>query len=331
MISMKKILKLLLVSLLISALVSGCSSPDKIPSDSNADSQKLNIVATDFPGYDFARAITGTDANIKMLLNPGAESHSYEPTPADILAIQNCDVFIYVGGESDTWIDDVLSSFKNPQFVTFRMMDYSDVLEEDEDHEHHHEHEEEHEHGATPEPEYDEHIWTSPRNAIKIVTAMSDLLIQADIKKGLDHHSSFETNTTEYQNKLHSLDEEFRSIAANGSRDTLVFGDRMPFLYFIREYGLHAEAAFSGCSTETEPSVATMEHLIHIVEEEQVPVVFYIELSSEKVADILVEETGVKKLLFHSCQSVTSEEFQNGITYLSLMEQNAQNLKEALN
>ncbi|MDR1903740.1 MAG: metal ABC transporter substrate-binding protein [Treponema sp.] len=285
----------------------------------NADG-KIDVVATIFPPYDFVRAIAGDKVNLTMLLPPAAESHSFEPTPQDIIQVQNSDIFIYVGGESDEWVNKILDSMDTSRMKIITLMDCVEVVEEiivegmQE--------EEEEEAGA----EYDEHVWTSPRNAKLIIQKIADVLKEVDTANA----AVYEKNTSAYLSKLDSLDASFQNVVNGARRKTIIFGDRFPFRYFADAYGLSYFAAFPGCSTETECSAATVAFLINKVKAEGLPVVFYIELSNEKIADIICEETGAKKLLLHAVHNITRNDFMNGVTYYDLMTQNINNLREAL-
>ncbi len=283
----------------------------------------ISIVSTIFPSYDFARQITaGTDAQVTMLLQPGEEVHSYDPTSQDIIRIQNADLFLYVGGENDAWIDNVLSGL-DKSVKTFRMMDYVTLYEEEltEGMQ-----AEEESAADADEHEWDEHVWTAPVNAIAIVKAMTAEL--ASIDPG--NAAVYQANSDAYVAQLEALDQSFRDIVANGARKTVVFADRFPARYFVEEFGLNYYAAFPGCSAETEASAATIASLIEHVRAESIPVVFYIELSNEQMADTVCEATGAEKMLFHTCHNVTKAEFESGATYLSLMQNNAAALKAAL-
>ena len=257
---------------------------------------------------------------LTMLLKPGSESHSYEPSPQDIIAIQNCDVFIYVGGESDEWVDRVLDSMDTSKMKVITLMDCVDVVEEEivEGMEE----EEEEEEG----PAYDEHVWTSPRNAKLIVQKIADALCEADST----HADLYRANTESYLAELDALDGTFREIVNGASRKTLIFADRFPFRYFTDAYGLEYYAAFPGCSTETEPSAATVAFLISKVKTEKIPVIFHREFSNGKMADAVAEATGAEKRLFHSIHNVSRDELAAGAAYLGIMEQNAMVLREAL-
>lgn len=315
--SIKRILCVMMTVMLITVCFCSCSSTE----NTDKKSGKLSIVTTIFPPYDFARQVAGDKAELTMLLKPGTESHNYDPTPQDIIKIQNADVFIYVGGESDKWVEDMLASASKKPKKIIVMMDCVDKLEEEivEGMQ-----AEEEEHGD--EVEYDEHVWTSPKNAIKISKKICEELKVLD----KDNEEFYEKNTNEYSKQLSSLSNDFDNITKNGKRNTMIFGDRFPFKYFADEYHLKYYAAFPGCSSETEPSAATVAFLIDKVKEEKIPVVFTIEFSSGKIADTICESTGAKKLMMHSCHNITQEQFESGITYIELMRNNETVLKEAL-
>lgn len=320
---MKRLLSLLLAGVLLLGALCGCSVPAK-------QEEGLSVVATIFPQYDFARQVMGSSDDLTMLLRPGQEVHSYEPTPQDIIAIQNCDLFIYVGGESDAWIEDVLEGMDTSHMVILSLMDLVDPLEEDTDSVLENPEEHSHEDGEAThlhEEEYDEHVWTSPKNAMLITQAICDALCNIDPSNA----QIYRQNTVAYLEQLEELDQDFREVIGSASRDTLIFGDRFPLLYFVREYGLNYYAAFPGCASETEPSAATVARLIDLVREEQVPVVYQIELSNGNIARSIADSSGAKVETFYTCHNITRDDFNAGETYLSLMERNVNSLKEALN
>jgi len=332
---MKRILPLLLIVAFALALLAGCgqATEDAATSQTEPDGQaggdKLQVVSALFPGYDFAREIGGEQIALSMLLPPGAESHSFEPTLQDILTLQSCDVFIYVGGESDTWVDGVLASMDTTNMTILAMMDLVEVVEEELKEgmeEESHDHDSGEDEDPEEETEYDEHVWTAPANAIRITRAITDTFCALDE----DNADTYTAACAAYTAQLEELDAGFRQVVEAGARSTLIFGDRFPFRYFVDAYGLDYFAAFPGCSSETEASAKTVAFLIDKVSDEGVPVVFYIEFSNGKIADTICEGTGAKKLLFHSCHNVTKDEFESGVSYLSLMTQNMESLKEAL-
>lgn len=308
---MKKAVSIiLLVCIIYTAffLLTGCCSTQSLNEDG-----RLNIVATIFPYYDFARNITADKAEIKLMLSPGNEPHSYEPSPSDIVAIENCDIFIYNGGESDEWVESVLESLQNKNIKILKMIDYiTPKFEKTPEH--------------TDGDEYDEHIWTSVRNAKQL----SSVIVDAVIEKDEQNRSYYSENEEIYLNKLDELDNDIKAIVNSGKQDTIVFGDRFPFLYFVDDYGLNYECAFPGCSHETEPNISTVTRLIDYVRDEKIPVVFYLEFSNGKTAGLISEDSEAKMLQFSSCHNVTKTEFENDVSYIYLMRQNAENLREAL-
>jgi zinc transport system substrate-binding protein len=281
---------------------------------------KINVTTTNFPPFDFVRRIAGDKVNLNMLLPPGAESHSFEPSPRDIITIQNSDIFIYVGGESDAWVDRILESMDTDNMRILAMIDTVEAVEE-EIVEGMEEEEEEEEEIA-----YDEHVWTSPQNAILIVRAITELLCEADSANA----AFYLQNAAVYSEELARLDAVFNEVIAGAKRRTIVFADRFPFRYFADAYGLSYFAAFPGCSTETEPSAATVAFLINKIKAEKIPVVFHIELSNERMADTISGETGAKKLLLHACHNIAKRDFDAGFGYLDFMRRNVENLREAL-
>ncbi|MDR1047741.1 MAG: metal ABC transporter substrate-binding protein [Treponema sp.] len=282
---------------------------------------KINVVTTIFPPYDFVREVAGDKVNLTMLLKPGAESHSYDPSPQDIIKVQNCDVFIYVGGESDAWVERIIESMDTSRMEIVTLMDCVDVVEEVIV-----EGMEEEEEEEAEGPEYDEHVWTSPRNTKLIVRKIADVLKQRDRANAAE----YERSAVSYLAKLTDLDASFENMVNGAKRKTFIFGDRFPFRYFADAYGLEYFAAFPGCSTETECSAATVAFLVGKVRAEKIPVVFHIELSNEKIADTICEETGAKKLLLHAVHNISQRDFDRGESYYKLMSQNVKNLQEAL-
>jgi zinc transport system substrate-binding protein len=311
----KKLVPLLLCLCLI---LSGCS----VRETEEKDSSKLQIVCTNFPAYDFAREIAGDRAQIKLLIKPGAEVHSYEPAPKDVIAIQESDLFICNGGESEAWVESLVGDSVN----ALRMMDCVETVAESGEGIYAAEDEHDHEHDDGEEEELDEHVWTTPGNAAKICYALCDKLCELDQENANEYMLNYEV----YNAKLMELDIEIRTTVLNGVRDTLIFADRFPMRYFTREYGLKYYAAYPGCASQTEPSAKTVAFLIDHVREEKIPAVLYMEFSNEKMADVICEDTGCEKLPFYSAHSVTAQQFEDGVTYLDLMRMNIETLKEAL-
>lgn len=312
--------KTVLAVLIIAVLFTLCSCNEKIDNEN----PKLIVTAVLFAEYDFARQVAGDCAEVSMLLPAGSESHSYDPTPQDIIKIKNSDVFIYGGGESDSWLDSIISSLDTEETEIISMMELCSLYQEEtvEGMQ-----EEKGNNEQNGEEEYDEHIWTSPKNAIKIIEEIQRVLSEKDE----ENSENYKLNAEKYIKELEELDNEFSNTVKKAKRNTVVFADRFPFLYFAKEYSLNYSAAFPGCSSEAEPSAATVKYLIDKVKNENIPAVFTIEFSNEAIANAVKEETGCKILSFHSCHNVTKDDFKNGVTYIDLMNRNLKNLKEALN
>lgn len=308
-----------LIFIMITPVLSGCAGTVR------RDYNKISVITTIFAPYDFVRQIAGERVELKMLLSPGSEAHSYEPSPQDIISIRECDVFIYVGGENDAWVDTILESVDTSDKIIIRLLECVDSLCEEEEiegmevHEHHGHEEEE-------EAEWDEHVWTSPVNAMSICESIENALGTKDPENA----EYYREKLAEYNAALEELDETFRDIVADGKRDTIVFGDRFPARYFVEEYGLEYFAAFPGCASQSEASAATVAFLIDKVRDEKIPVVFKIELSNGNIAETIAADTGAKVLTFNTCHNLSKDDFENGATYLSLMYRNAEALKEAL-
>ena len=415
--------KRLLAALLGASLVlGGCAQAGGSQGAFDASSEedgKLKVAVTLFPYYDFVRQIAGDKVDLQMVIPAGMDSHSFEPTPADIRTIQHADVLISNGGTMEHWLDETLAALDTSHMTVVTMMDYVDTVEEElvegmedagdgHDHGHSHAHaddsHDDHDHsGETPEEhaahaddehdhsnetpeehamhtddahdhsnetpeehamhaedahdhsnqtpeehaahahaadthdyidhdgheeeiEYDEHIWTSPVNAMTLVDVIGDMLAQADPANA----DAYRQGAADYKKELEEIDAGFREVSANRKRNMIVMGDKFPFRYLADEYQLDYRAAFSGCSSDTEPSAKTIAYLIDKVKEEQIPAVYYLELSSHRVSEIIGEETGAEPLLLHSCHNVTRAQFDSGITYVELMRQNIENLRKGI-
>ncbi len=322
---MKKIIAGALV-LLIFCTLCGCAV---IPKTTTG----FSIVTTVFPPYDFVRNIIGETADISVvqLLRPGTESHTFDPTPADILRVERCDLFLYVGGESDAWVETLLAAVDNPHMTVLKLMDLLEdaVLVEEMPVEgmtvHGHDHTHDHEIDSDV-VEYDEHIWTSPKNASILCRAIADVLCTLDAANADDYR----TNCTAYLAELDALDRRFAAITQAASQKLIVFGDRFPFRYLCDAYGLSYRAAFPGCAAESEPSARTMAYLIETVKEKDISVIFQIEMSGGKIAKTIAEETDAVVLTMHSCHNRTAEEAEVDKSYLDLMTANADALQTAL-
>jgi len=287
----------------------------------------VSVVTTIFPQYDFAKQVLGERGEVTLLIPPGKEAHSYEPTVADIAAIRRADIFIYVGGSTDGWVSSVLEGLYGSGVRTISLLSVCGALREEtvegmETEEHDHEGGE-----HVDEVEYDEHVWTSPVNAIKITEAITDALCEID-PEGREEYTAA---CDKYTEKLTTLDAAFRKTVGEAKGRTIVFAERFPFRYLCSEYGIEYYAAFPGCSSQSEPSLATVAFLVNKIKENKLSTVLTIEFSTGTVANWIAEKTGTKVAKLHSCHNLTAEEIKNGETYISLMEKNLEVLKEALN
>lgn len=327
---MKKLISLLLSAVLLASLLAGCGTAAP---ESHGD---IKVVTTIFPIYDWVREVAqdDVDINLDLLLDNGVDLHSYQPTAKDIMDISDCDIFIYVGGESDEWVDDTLAQADNKNMTVLDLMDIlGDKAKEEEvkegmqedDHEHEEGKEEEHEEG----PEYDEHVWLSLKNTSLFVDKIAEALSKADPQ----HADAFKANAASYQEKLSALDTQYQQAVDNASVKTLLFGDRFPFRYLTDDYGLDYYAAFVGCSAESEASFETISFLSGKVDELNLKSIMQIETSDGSIAKTVKDNTKTKDqqiLTLDSLQGVTSDRVQAGETYLSIMESNLEILKQAL-
>ena len=293
------------------------------------EGKKLNIVTTIFPLYDWVLQAAGTagHAEITLLVDSGVDLHSYQPTAADMMKIASCDVFVYVGGESDGWVEDALKGSVNPDQVVINLLDVlgEDVKAEElvEGMEHDPDEEDE-------EQEADEHVWLSLRNARKLTAAIAGRLAEADP----DYAEAYAAGAAAYDARLAELDARYAEVIGTAERKTILFCDRFPFRYLADDYGLDYYAAFAGCSAETEASFQTIVFLAQKIDELDLPAVLTIEGASHKIAETVIRTTGKKNqkiLALDSMQSVTAAEIQAGASYLSIMEENLEVLREALN
>ena len=333
---MKKITALLLALFMLVGALAGCGKQN----DTN-QTDKLSIVTTIFPEYDWVREILGEkadNAEITMLLDNGVDLHSYQPTADDIVKISDCDLFIYVGGESDEWVEDALRNAANGNMKVINLLEVlgdsvktEEIVEgmQEAEHEHEdahaHEDAEEHEH----EEEADEHVWLSLKNAKMLVRVISKALQELDP----DNKDIYAANADAYVKKLSALDAEYQAAVDAASNKTILFGDRFPFRYLVDDYGLRYYAAFVGCSAETEAGFETISFLAKRVDELKLPCVLTIEGAQHKIAETIVRNTTAKNqrvLTMDSMQSTTSKDVKNGTTYLSVMEKNLSVLKEVL-
>lgn len=332
---MKKIITLMLVALLAVCALSGCGTSK---SGEDTKDKKIKIVTTIFPEYDWVMQILGDKADkadVTMLLDKGVDLHSYQPSTADIAKISEADVFIYVGGESDEWVEDVLKEAKNKNLKVINLMDVmGDKAKEEEVKEGMQAEEEEHAEEAKDgkeeeEIEYDEHVWLSLKNAKIFTKKIADVLSEVD----KDDAKTYQANYESYAKKLDDLDKKYADAVASAKNKTLVFGDRFPFRYLVNDYGLDYYAAFVGCSAESEASFETVTFLAKKIDELGLSNVLTIEGKNHKIAKTVVDNTknkDQKVLTMDSMQSTTSKDVKDGATYLGIMEKNLEVLKEAL-
>ena len=318
---MKKGIALLLTLLLITVCFAACGG-EKNPADAAAEGGKLNVVCSIFPQYDFVKAIAGDKVNLTLLLDSKTDLHSYTPTADDIMKISKADLFINIGGESDDWAEDVIASAANDKLHVVSLLKLVDAVEEEtlpgmqaEDEE------------AEEGPEYDEHVWTSLKNVIKIIPALTDMLCELDS----DNAALYQTNSSAYLAQLEALETKYSDTIGKAARKTLLFADRFPFRYLADDYGLTCYAAFSGCSAETEASFETMTFLVDTVKQQNLPFVLMIDGSDGSVAETVSRGSGAEIRVLNSCQSVSPDDIANGASYLTIMENNLSVLSEVLN
>jgi len=380
---MKKLLYILLLSILCTSILTGCRDESLQQSLTETDSNKLTVVATLFPQYDFAREIAGDKADILLLLPPGMESHSFEPTPGDIITIHNSDVFLYTGDEMEPWVAGIVDNISHDDEesedgashthsvenqhpivadlslgIELAKEEHNHVHEDEpcENESHNHDHDtvdctaedydhvdknctaEDHDHDTDSvmkealiagehSHDYNPHIWTSPVLAMTMVENIIDAFVKADP----DNAAYYEANGAAYLEKLHDLDHHFREIVEAADFNTVYVGSKFSLLYFMEEYGLHYVAAYDSCEEEAEPSIRRVVSMIKSMKESGITAVYYQELIEPYVAETIAEAAGGETYLFHSCHNVSRDDLESGVTYLSLMEQNAANLEKGLN
>ncbi len=304
---MKRFICIVLSVIIFVTLFCGCET---VKTDSK---EGITVIATLFPHYDFARQILGEYGNVELLLPLGAESHTYELRPADMIAIGNCDLFIYTGEDSEPNIANLLQGVSG----NVNICEAADGIELDmtgDGHDHGHEY------------AYDPHVWTTPKNAIKMIQNICDALIEIDAR----HEAEFRANAERYISELMALDEDIRTVVENADKNLLIFAGRFALHYFVKEYGLDYIAAYDSCSHETEPSAMAVKEIIDALKREEIGVVFCEELVDQRIANTIAGEADAKVLVFHSCHNVSKEDFDAGATYLTLMRQNLINLEEGL-
>ncbi len=303
-------------------VLTGCSSH-------SGNSGKLNIVCVSFPEYDWTRQIVGSSdgAEVTYLLGSGIDLHNYQPSAKDIMTISDCDIFMYVGGESDSWAKDALKEVNSKDTKVIKLMDVLGQSVKEEEHKEGMEPEEED--GHHNEPEYDEHVWLSLKNAEVICNEICDVLCEKDSANA----DTYRENLRSYTEKLDALDGEYSEMADSAETRTILFGDRFPFRYLCDDYDIDYYAAFAGCSAETAASFETVAKLSEKLNEKKLDTVFIIENSDDSIARSIISNSGrsgVSIETLNSIQSVTQKDIDNGATYLSIMETNLGTLKKVL-
>ena len=348
---MKKLYALLFLLVFLVGCSQAADTPVPVSEyESEHGRAPLQIVTSVFPQFDFVRQIAGEKVELSMLISPGGEPHAFEPSPRDIITLNNADLIIYVGGHGESWVETIVNSLDQPNLRRVALLDlvnavYKEVFEGMEHDHHHHDHSHDHDHDDHHDTddhnhhdhdhddhhhhddEYDEHVWTSPRNVIMIVQALANILAELDPYNA----EYYQQNAADYIVQLEELDRAFAEVATGGVRSTVVFGDRFPFRYLMDAYGLTFYAAFPGCSAETQASPATIAFLIDKVNSENIPTIFYTEFSARTIANVIVEATGAHPLELHSAHNVSNADFTGGVTYLDIMNRNLEQLREALN
>lgn len=298
-----KIKKILAIIMCVSCVLCLCSCQ----AEPTQKSGKIKVVTTIFPLYDFVRAVGGDRVDITLLIAPGTEVHSYDPKPSDIRAIYEADLFTFIGGESDSWVNTLL---EEKEINTLKMYDSVNLIEE---HDHHHH-------------EYDEHIWTSPENAVLMVESIFKALSHIDKEK----KAVYRENADKYIAQIKAVDSELERLVDTAQNPFILVADRFPFLYLAERYGIEYEAAFGGCAVSTDISIKTMSSLVKVCEERKLKYAYFTEMSNKNIAKALSEQTGVKLLELHSAHNVTKDDFRNGVTYADIMRRNLNALKEGL-
>lgn len=305
-----------LIIVIIFLFLTGCSF--------KTSESKLTFIGTNFPCYDFLRAITKgvDDVNVEMLLSPGVDMHHFEPTPKDIISVDKSDLFVYIGGESEEYVTEMLKDLSKNEKNILKLIDKVELLEEelkegmeDDDSE------------DNLEKEYDEHIWTSLKNAVRMIEQIKNKVIEIDV----EHKEIYEKNANDYIKEIEKLDNKIKTLVSTSKRKIFVFADRFPLQYFANLYNIDYYAAFKGCSESTEASSKTISFLIDKIKSNDIPVIFKIELSNGNIAETIKDSTNAKILEFNSMHNISKDDFENGETYVSIMKKNIENLTEALN
>lgn len=337
----KKIFGLILAG---AVLITGCTAKTEKKDKGDNTKGKLKIVTTIFPEYDITRAIAKDKIDLELMIKPGVDVHSFTPTPQDIKTVQNSDIFVYGGTEHDKWVENLTKSIDMKNKKVVKLVDgiqqleeesvdgmkhehhHDDKKEDEHNHDHKHEKEDEHNHKGE-EKELDPHYWTSPKNAIQMVKTITNALVEKDP----DNAEFYKENAENYIKQLEGVDKELHDVVDNAKIKKVVIADRFPFRYLFKDLGLEYRALFSGCSVESTASAGQIKKMVDYVKENKIPVVYHIEMGKGELAETVAKNSGAKVKLLHSIHTVTKEDFDKGITYIDLMKQNVEALKEGLN
>lgn len=337
----KKIFGLILAG---AVLITGCTAKTEKKDKGDNTKGKLKIVTTIFPEYDITRAIAKDKVDLELMIKPGVDVHSFTPTPQDIKTVQNSDIFVYGGTEHDKWVENLTKSIDMKNKKVVKLVDgiqqleeesvdgmkhehhHDDKKEDEHNHDHKHEKEDEHNHKGE-EKELDPHYWTSPKNAIQMAKTITNALVEKDP----DNAEFYKENAENYIKQLEGVDKELHDVVDNAKIKKVVIADRFPFRYLFKDLGLEYRALFSGCSVESTASAGQIKKMVDYVKENKIPVVYHIEMGKGELAETVAKNSGAKVKLLHSIHTVTKEDFDKGITYIDLMKQNVEALKEGLN
>lgn len=338
----KKIFGLILAGVV---LITGCTAKTEKKDKGDNTKGKLKIVTTIFPEYDITRAIAKDKVDLELMIKPGVDVHSFTPTPQDIKTVQNSDIFVYGGTEHDKWVENLTKSIDMKNKKVVKLVDgiqqleeesvdgmkhehhHDDEKEDEHNHDHKHEKKDEHDHKDESEKELDPHYWTSPKNAIQMVKTITNALVEKDP----DNAEFYKENAKNYIKQLEGVDKELHDVVDNAKIKKVVIADRFPFRYLFKDLGLEYRALFSGCSVESTASAGQIKKMVDYVKENKIPVVYHIEMGKGELAETVAKNSGAKVKLLHSIHTVTKEDFDKGVTYIDLMKQNVEALKEGLN
>ena len=338
----KKIFGLILAG---AVLITGCTAKTEKKDKGDNTKGKLKVVTTIFPEYDITRAIAKDKVDLELMIKPGVDVHSFTPTPQDIKTVQNSNIFVYGGTEHDKWVENLTKSIDMKNKKVVKLVDgiqqleeesvdgmkheyhHDDEKEDEHNHNHEHEKEDEHDHKDESEKELDPHYWTSPKNAIQMVKTITNALVEKDS----DNAEFYKENAKNYIKQLEGVDKELHDVVDNAKIKKVVIADRFPFRYLFKDLGLEYRALFSGCSVESTASAGQIKKMVDYVKENKIPVVYHIEMGKGELAETVAKNSGAKVKLLHSIHTVTKEDFDKGITYIDLMKQNVEALKEGLN